>query len=62
MWGVWMAPKASNPLQEPWHLLLELLIFGLAIAALYAAGRPRLALAFGIVYAINVVLRYAWGR
>jgi hypothetical protein len=55
-------PKASNPLQEPWHLLLELLIFGLAIAALYAAGQPRLALAFGIVYVINVVLRYAWGR
>jgi hypothetical protein len=57
-----MAPRASNPLREPWHLLLELLIFGLAIVALYAAGRPRLALAFGIVYTINVVLRYAWGQ
>ena len=62
VWGIFMAPRASNPLQEPWHLLLELLIFGLAIAALYATGRPRLALVFGIVYAINVVLRYAWGR
>ena len=62
VWGVWMAPRASNRLLEPWHLILELIIFGLAIAALYAAGRPRLALAFGIVYAINVVLRYAWGR
>jgi hypothetical protein len=62
VWGVLLAPKASNPLPEPWHLLLELLIFGLAIAALYAAGQPRLALAFGIVYAINVGLRYAWGR
>ena len=62
VWGVWMAPKASNPLQEPWHLLLELLIFGLAITALYAAGQLQLALAFGIVYTINVVLRYAWGR
>jgi hypothetical protein len=62
MWGMWMAPKAARPLPEPWHLLLELLIFGLAIAALYAAGRPQLALAFGIVYTVNVVLRYAWGR
>ena len=61
-WGLWMAPKASHPLPEPWHLLLELLIFGLAIAALYAASQPGLALTFGIVYAINVVLRYAWGR
>ena len=62
VWGMLLAPKASNPLQEPWHLLLELLIFGLAIAALYAAEQPRLALAFGSVYAINVVLRYTWGR
>ena len=62
VWGMLLAPKAPNPLQEPWHLLLELLIFGLAIAALYAAEQPRLALAFGIVYAINVVLRYTWGR
>ena len=62
VWGIWMAPRASNPLPKPWHLIAELIIFGLAIAALYAAAQPRLALAFGIVYAINVVLRYAWGQ
>jgi hypothetical protein len=60
LWGVWMAPRASKRLPEPWHLIAELIIFGLAIAALYAAGQPRLALAFGVVYLINVVLRYAW--
>ena len=60
VWGLLLAPRASNRLQEPWHLLLELLIFTLAIAALYAAGRPRLALTFGLVYAINVILRYVW--
>jgi len=62
MWGLLLAPRASNRLQEPLHLILELLLFGLAIAALYAAGRPWLALAFGLVYAINVILRYAWGQ
>jgi len=62
VWGLWMAPRASNRLQEPLHLIVELLIFGLAIAALYAAGQPRLALAFGLVYAINVILRYVWGQ
>lgn len=62
VWGVWMAPRASIRLQEPLHTILEVIIFGLAIAALYAAGRPRLALAFGIVYAINLILRYAWGQ
>jgi hypothetical protein len=62
VWGLWMAPRAANRLTEPLHLIAELIIFGLAIAALYAAGRPRLALVFGLVYVINVVLRYAWGQ
>jgi hypothetical protein len=62
VWGVWMAPRAAYPLPQPWHLIVELIIFGLAIAALYAAGRPRLALAFGVVYVLNVVLRYIWGQ
>jgi hypothetical protein len=62
VWGLWMAPRAPNRLPEPLHLIAELLIFGLAIAALYAADRPRMALVFGLVYVINVVLRYAWGR
>jgi hypothetical protein len=60
IWGIWMAPQASRPLSPLPHFLLEVVIFGLAIAALYLAGRPRLALAFGIVYAINVMLRYVW--
>ena len=60
VWGVWMAPRAAHPLPEPLHLIVELIIFGLAIAALYAAGRPWLALIFGIVYVINVALRYVW--
>jgi hypothetical protein len=62
VWGLWMAPRARNRLTEPLHLIAELLIFGLALAALYAAGRPRMALVFGLVYVINVVLRYAWGQ
>jgi hypothetical protein len=62
VWGVFMAPRASHRLQGPAYLILGLVIFGLAIAALYAAGRPGLALAFAIVYLINLVLRYAWGQ
>ncbi len=62
IWGMWMAPRASSRLPEPLHLIVELIIFGLAIAALYAAGRPRLALVFGLVYVLNVVLRYIWGQ
>jgi hypothetical protein len=60
IWGVWMAPRAPNRLREPFHLVVELVMFSLAIAALAMAGRPGLALAFGLVYAINVLLRYIW--
>ncbi len=60
VWGVLLAPRASIRVQAPLHLILELLIFGSAIAALYSAGRPWLTLAFGAIYAINVVLRYVW--
>jgi hypothetical protein len=62
VWGVFMAPRAAIRLPSLPHFIVEVVIFGLAIAALYAAGRPRLALAFAIVYIINVVLRHAWGQ
>ena len=60
VWGIWMAPRASRRLQEPLHLIAELIIFGLAITALFAARQSQLALIFALVYIINVVLRYAW--
>ena len=58
VWGIWLAPASSRRLRDPFHLGLELIIFGLAILALGIAGQPTLAWIFGIVYAINVVLRY----
>jgi Protein of unknown function (DUF2568) len=60
VWGVFLAPRASMRLPPLLHSILEIVIFGLAIAALYAAGQPQLALLFGLVYAINAILRYAW--
>lgn len=62
VWGVFMAPRASMPLPPLPHLVLEVVIFGLAIAALYAAGQIQLAAIFGIVYVINLALRYVWGQ
>jgi len=38
------------------RLVLELGVFGSAAAALYAAGRPALAWALGLVYVVNRVL------
>lgn len=52
--------KVSTP--GPLRLLLELIVFGLAIAALYTNDHPGLAWTLGLVYAINRVLMYVWGQ
>ncbi len=60
VWGIFMAPASSSRLQEPWLLIAELIIFGLAIVALYQAGQPTLAGVFGLVYLINKVFMVIW--
>lgn len=60
VWGVLLAPASPRRLREPFHLTLELIIFALAIVALYIAGQPTLAGIFAVVYVINVVLRLVW--
>jgi hypothetical protein len=59
-WGLFVAPKAAVQLPGPARLLVELVIFGLALAALYAAGQPGLTWIFGIVYLINKLLTIVW--
>jgi quinol-cytochrome oxidoreductase complex cytochrome b subunit len=60
VWGTFEAPQAWIPLSDPWHLLLALIIFGLAIVALYVAGQPTLALIFAFLVATNQILIYVW--
>jgi len=62
VWGMLVAPRA--PIPAPWllRLIVELVVFGLAAAALYSAGRPTLAWVLILVFVINRVLMYAWGR
>jgi hypothetical protein len=62
VWGMLGAPDAPVLLPEPLHLLLELMIFGLAAVALYDAGHPRLAWVFGLAFVINRVLMFVWGQ
>jgi hypothetical protein len=66
-WGVFRVPndpgRAPVPVPGPLRLLLELVIFGSAIAGLVAAGRPSLAWVFGLAVVINYALLYerlAW--
>ena len=62
VWGTFLSPRATVHLPAPWPLLLELLVFALAVASLAAAGQPNLAWALGLVYAINRVLVSIWGQ
>lgn len=53
LWGMFVAPKAVRPLHDPAKLLVELVVFGGAAAALYAAGQPLWAGVLLVVYGIN---------
>jgi hypothetical protein len=60
IWGIFMAPRSSRRLGKSAHQVVELVIFGLAFVALYAAGQPVLTAIFAVVFAINFILRLVW--
>jgi hypothetical protein len=60
LWGVFGSPRALRPLPQPWHLLLEVLVFGSAVPALIAAGQPGWALVFGVLLVGNRLLMHLW--
>lgn len=62
LWGIFVAPRAPIPTPGLLRLILELVVFGSAAAALYAAGRPTLAWALVLVFVANRALMYAWGQ
>ena len=53
LWGMFVAPKAARPLQDPAKLLVELVVFGAAAAGLFVAGQPFWAGALLLVYGVN---------
>lgn len=60
IWGTLLAPKSALRLSQPWLLLLEVIIFGLTILALYSPGKTSLAAIFGLIYVINKILMLLW--
>ena len=56
LWALWGAPKSSTRLAPPWLYMFEWGMFACAAAALYATGRPRLALTFIVIASANVAL------
>jgi Protein of unknown function (DUF2568) len=62
IWALFGAPKAVWPLVGPWHLIVDVVFFGGAAVALFAAGQRQLAVAFALVVVINHILAYVWGQ
>ena len=62
LWGVFRVPNDPGPavvaIAGPLRLALELGFFALSVAALYAAGQPTLALAFGLVILANYAVMF----
>ena len=53
IWGLFAAPRARLRLPRLWLFVLKVLLFGVASAALYAAGRSTIAVLFAVVALIN---------
>ncbi len=60
VWGTFVAPRATVRVPKPVRLLIELLVFGLAVAGLAAANHPALAWAFGLAIVLDDVLLAVW--
>lgn len=60
VWGTFLAPKSSMRMEEPWLLLLELVIFALTCWALYSTGKVNLTIAFGVIYLLNKIFMAIW--
>jgi hypothetical protein len=59
VWGRWLAPKAKPRVHDPWRLVVELLVFGSAVAALFDADRTVFALVLAAAVAVHLALTFA---
>ena len=62
VWGTFIAPKASRPTVDPVRLLLELAVFGPAVAALWAADAHTLAFGFGVLVVLHLAFTFLIGQ
>ncbi|MEK4082545.1 YrdB family protein [Psychrobacillus sp. FSL K6-1415] len=58
-WGIFIAPKATFAVTIPIRILLQIIVFALATTALFVAGKSKLAIIFGFVVLIEMILMYS---
>jgi Protein of unknown function (DUF2568) len=61
-WAIWMAPQSGRRAPEGMRAVIEIVIFGLATAALAASTGAVLAIVFAAVAGVNTVLDHALAR
>ena len=62
IWAVFGSPAAPIPAKGLLRILLELIIFGLAVFALYSTGKTTLAIIYAITVIINRILIALWDQ
>jgi hypothetical protein len=60
LWGAFMSPRAPIRLTVLFHLIVQMLLFALAVAALFAAGQPLLGWVLAVAFLVNQVLVLVW--
>jgi hypothetical protein len=60
VWGVWLAPKSTRKLGEPYNFIVKVVLIALSIIALFVAGQTMLAIIFAVVLVINRILLLVW--
>lgn len=62
IWALFGAPQATWHLNGIWRLILQIIFFGSAAVALYAAGQRVWGIVFALLFVVNTTLLYAWGQ
>lgn len=62
IWGLFGAPNAEWEVQGTLHVLLEILVFGLGVMALYHLRHYALASVLAVVIIMNRILMFIWDQ
>ncbi|EJR84686.1 YrdB family protein [Bacillus cereus] len=62
IWGLFGAPHAEWEVQGILHVLLEIIVFGVGIVALYHLKHHMLASGLAIVIVVNRILMFIWNQ
>lgn len=60
VWGAFGSPKAPYALSGISRLVLEILVFGGATAALFFTGKHTAAGIYGVIALVNLILIHVW--